>query len=1249
VTDDDKQFRHAIIVDAMVKARPESAWRRGYDTQYLRRREAILARKPMCAICGKRRATEIDHVQPLIRGGKNGRLRAVCRQCNAKNGGGERRVSKASFGGDRSAAGRYAAEQRWKGHVKRQTRTDANRSTDQKLAEGPTTLLFGRDENGMPVMGSVAELRKRYGDTTAEKHYYFYHKYGLRLDIEGVVEQEPAEESAQLGALQALEELCLSLNNNGNVMEVKLGLIQPKNLRSLTNYQGRFETGTGTVLLDPFSCAQNAEQTVRTIARIQGFESERGQLPSAFAASNAEHVTSMFSAVRAALTNLGPLFVSPKSADEKNAREMISEASQRMGYAVMVHEFGHVVDWKLTGDFTSRQLEFNPEWYNLASPSAYGRQNYLEKAAESFSGWWLFGGDSQGKTAEMFRLVRDRSVKVLAPIFDAKQDVVKSEGLSLVFSELPAEHPVFLFVLAGLLKKTNQKARVRVDAMVDLALDKASFGGDRSAAGRYAAEQRWKGHQKKDDKPTGGRTTDQKLAEGPTTLLFGRDENGMPVMGSVKELKARYGKSAKAREEYFRTRYGVRLKIKPSPAGSVAEAVQMGTLQALEEICLSTVLDGVSMRSVSIGDTGNDPNYEKDANGWYNNGSITVKPESIQKRLGELLSKIHGRQLSGGVGLKTSTKEDEEWYGDESMTTIPQWSTTQMFPSIPAVAQDLKPFFSTDPTKQPPSRKDLYLRMAQRAGYAVMVHEFGHAVDFGGSSRGESVSSDADAAWQGLQAPTEYGRANLYEKAAESFAAWWLFGGGQGNLPKGIAGIGRLAEPILRPILEARGEMVKSVTPPIDIATLPLNHPVVLFTLAPLMVDRLRKAQVKVDAMIQAALVKASFGGDRSAAGRYAAEQRWKGHIRRVTVEMKVDLPQPSGFIGTTKPSPPVGIAVDPEDLPSGYPSHMKGFDLNAMLHEDMEALYRQKDQRGLNTRELLQNISSPMSRRAAKQNLVADLTRGVQKQLDDETLIKAVLGIQPDDEMATKALKQIEKGERLSEEAVYKIVEPFVSHVVHQWAKSSNDNEALSLAIQDVVARVFKLTQAAPASVTGDKIAQSALDYAKKYSNPKSPVGEFLAAVVLQQYANTQAYFAAKGITEVTLHRGKSDLRLGQIVSEANPKQADGKPLGKVLNQIKTATAPVVLRPLSSFSSDYDIANKFARTQSAAALDEKRVASMADAEESQVRVTIRVPVSQVFSTPFTGIGCLPEAEFVVLGQPTTAVIGRPNMAPRND
>ena len=53
---------------------------------------------------------------------------------------------------------------------------------------------------------------------------------------------------------------------------------------------------------------------------------------------------------------------------------------------------------------------------------------------------------------------------------------------------------------------------------------KASFGGDRSAAGRYAAEQRWKGHVKREDKGKDGKTLRDATAEVSALL---RQINGM--------------------------------------------------------------------------------------------------------------------------------------------------------------------------------------------------------------------------------------------------------------------------------------------------------------------------------------------------------------------------------------------------------------------------------------------------------------------------------------------------------------------------------------------------------------------------------------------------------------------------------------------------------------------------------------------------------------------------------------------------
>ncbi|MFF3992454.1 HNH endonuclease signature motif containing protein [Streptomyces cyaneofuscatus] len=61
-----------------------SPWARGYNTQYLKARAAILAATPLCAICYSRPATTADHIVPLSRGGTNDiqNLRPACGPCN---------------------------------------------------------------------------------------------------------------------------------------------------------------------------------------------------------------------------------------------------------------------------------------------------------------------------------------------------------------------------------------------------------------------------------------------------------------------------------------------------------------------------------------------------------------------------------------------------------------------------------------------------------------------------------------------------------------------------------------------------------------------------------------------------------------------------------------------------------------------------------------------------------------------------------------------------------------------------------------------------------------------------------------------------------------------------------------------------------------------------------------------------------------------------------------------------------------
>jgi hypothetical protein len=157
-----------------IKARPENPWKRGYNTQYFRARNSVLASKPMCYKCKTKLATEVDHVRPLIRGGSNTvrNLRPICVSCNRESGGGERRlrksvqvdamvaaaIKKASFGGDRSAAGRYAAEQRWKNHQKKED-DKKGRGAKSPLAQSIIEANESLSKAGMTVR--TIEITKR--------------------------------------------------------------------------------------------------------------------------------------------------------------------------------------------------------------------------------------------------------------------------------------------------------------------------------------------------------------------------------------------------------------------------------------------------------------------------------------------------------------------------------------------------------------------------------------------------------------------------------------------------------------------------------------------------------------------------------------------------------------------------------------------------------------------------------------------------------------------------------------------------------------------------------------------------------------------------------------------------------------------------------------------------------------------------------------------------------------------------------
>ena len=75
-----------------VDERPSAALR-GYDRRWRRLRRMVLAREPLCRVCGEKGmltpATQVDHIVPLADGGDNAfeNLQSLCATCHSQKTG----------------------------------------------------------------------------------------------------------------------------------------------------------------------------------------------------------------------------------------------------------------------------------------------------------------------------------------------------------------------------------------------------------------------------------------------------------------------------------------------------------------------------------------------------------------------------------------------------------------------------------------------------------------------------------------------------------------------------------------------------------------------------------------------------------------------------------------------------------------------------------------------------------------------------------------------------------------------------------------------------------------------------------------------------------------------------------------------------------------------------------------------------------------------------------------------------------
>jgi hypothetical protein len=491
------------------------------------------------------------------------------------------------------------------------------------------------------------------------------------------------------------------------------------------------------------------------------------------------------------------------------------------------------------------------------------------------------------------------------------QELNEDEVVVIANGKMPARIKQFQY-------KAPEAGKTR-DASEDSISKARSFGGDRSAAARYAASIRWANHVK--DGAGGGRTWKQKVAEGPANLRWGRDELGMPRMASRGQLLTAFGSDAKSWQKYFAYYHGVTVKFPPDfptskERNSTAEANTLGALQALDDV-LRNVGPEV-WKDPQTGEPRLTVEFTRRESGnagtWTGYPAEPDKPNLIKIYVSGVDWTVYG-MLTEKNGLQPRIAAGDPMTDPTAIPTTNE--QRKIFTGTPTVNHAFD--FPRPPAPQSGFgiNNDILNEFAQRRGYGTMVHELGHQIDSiaksgqryatvsTAQSRGakypdilgtEDMSDKGmgsrtpknGKSWYDMTSPSPYGTVNVSEKFAETFAAWFLFSTATSaalwhpSYANPAKQAKEAVETLIRekPFIKAAGA-VTIVTP----QDLPVDHPINVFSFAPSLVRLRGGAQAVLKALTRMrlldrweALKAKSFGGDRSAAGRYAAQIRWANH-----------------------------------------------------------------------------------------------------------------------------------------------------------------------------------------------------------------------------------------------------------------------------------------------------------------------------------------------------------------------------------
>ena len=259
----------------------------------------------------------------------------------------------------------------------------------------------------------------------------------------------------------------------------------------------------------------------------------------------------------------------------------------------------------------------------------------------------------------------------------------------------------------------------------------------------------------------------------------------------------------------------------------------------------------------------------------------------------------------------------------------------------------------------------------------------------------------------------------------------------------------------------------------------------------------------------------------------------------------------------------------------------------------------------------------SETARRVMKQEIVKEVGARLLAKLEATTAVPKTyhdLSVQQKLSLFIGDPSGPEPGRLYKNETNEQLAMTAADQLVRQWAESSSDSEALSLAVQETVRQRFGCQGATTPAAHSSK---EAVERAKSLCENHSDV---LKMYVEATYESTQAQLKAAGITELMLYRGmhfreeeKPDWLQAVTKGGAQVEVTSVGRSGAAYAVLCQQTA-VKLNPLSSFCANQGNAQNFAA-------------------EGAVRVVLatRVKAERIFSTFWTGPGCMNEDEVTII------------------